>query len=126
MKGHFNSIPDPGQLPMLYNIYWVYLLLYVSLQFCAVAVDCLNPLLSNKSLCGVKFEYVRAVGQGRRRHFDAFVTECFVFLPVRPRVSDFRGPTNADRGLGGPTRPRGAVWGPLNKFELFLSGRRCW
>ena len=82
---------------------------FVSQQFCATAVDCLNPLLSNKSLCGVKFEYVRAVGQGRRRHFDAFVTECFVFLPVRPRVSDFRGPTHADRGLGGPTRPRGGL-----------------
>ena len=72
---------------------------------CVVGGDCLNPLLSNKSLCGVKFEYVTAAGQGR--HFDAFVTECFVFLPVRPRVSDFRGPTHADRGLGGPTRPRG-------------------
>ena len=34
-------------------------------NFCAVAVDCLNPLLSNKSLCGVKFEYVTAREGGK-------------------------------------------------------------
>ena len=75
-------------------------------------MDCLNPLFelpSNKSLTGVKFEYVTAArARSTGGHFDAFVTKCFVFLPVRvrhrPEVSDFRGPTAGDRGPWGTRR----------------------
>ena len=63
-----NLIPSstPGHLAILYGspveAKYLFYFLFVSQQFRALAVDCLNPLLSNKSLCGVKFEYVRAAG----------------------------------------------------------------
>ena len=51
---------------------------------------------------------------------------CFCLSDPGPTSGvDFRGPTDADRGAGEPL-DRGGVLGPLNKFELFLSGRRCW
>ena len=92
-------------------------------------MDCLNPLLSRRQINpSVESSLNMSQPPGKvdiLTHLSPNAL-CFCLSDPGPTSGvDFRGPTDADRGAGEPL-DRGGVLGPLNKFELFLSGRRCW